>query len=227
MSEHLSDLAFDALATEGRALGSVEQAHLEACAVCRARRLELEQARAEFLARFDVVGLATDALMRSRAVRVPWWRQRWLSVSLAAAAALLLIVLLPLSSSDLHVKGRAPLAEVFVIDGDTRRTMDGAVAPDARLALLISPEGPRHVRILWSSEPKQWTALYPEQGAPAWFLEKPTWLEREVVLDGAPEDEQLGVVACKTTMTHDEAARMAEDEPRSDCEVEWTRIEKR
>lgn len=238
MSEHLSDLVLDALRIGAPPVSGEDRAHLLSCAACRARQQALDEDAANFQQRFDLPGLAADALMRASQpspwrsfswLRFPWLRFRWLRfafVPAAVAAAVLLVVVL--RPPQIRTKGAASAhVEVFVIDGDARRAIDGPVARDARLAVRVVAAGPEHVRILWGSEPDRFDALYPEERAMAWAIEGPSWLEREVVLDGAREPELLGVVACEDEVSHAEALTALAAGAREGCVVETVEVKKR
>lgn len=225
MSEHLSDLALDALrlgqAPEGAA------GHLQGCPRCQARSAELERDALLFRQRFQVEGLAAEALAAaSKAPPIPWWR-RALWPSTGAAAAATLLIALVTAQDNLRTKGGGSEVELFVLSGQTKTLLAGAVDPQAHLALSVRAEGPRQVRVLWSEQPGQWTALAPEAEAPAWQVRGPSWLEREIVLDGAPEPETLGYVVCEATVDHAAAVRMLSEAPRADCQVGTIRILKR
>ena len=83
------------------------------------------------------------------------------------------------------------------------------------------------MRILWGAGPDRWAALYPEEHAPAWSVESPSWLEREVVLDGAQETERLGVVACDGPLSHQDAVEALTRGARGRCELQTIEVEKR
>lgn len=219
MSEHLSDLQLDALR-----ISRGHDVHLDSCPSCQARQTTLDTAAAKFAERFDPVGLAASALSQAETRKNRRYFV-WLA-PLAAAAAVMLVVSLP-QSPELRSKGAGSLVELFVLEGETRLPMNEAVDPRARLAVQLSPSGARETRILWSSAPERWDALYPEQDARAWKIEGPTWLDRQVVLDGAPEDEELGVVACTAPVAHEEAIGMLETSARADCELARVKIRKR
>jgi hypothetical protein len=259
MTAHLDDLSLDALrlarlssapapAEAERARHAAAEAHLASCASCRARAATLETEAAAFAARFDVVGLAAEALGRAEAERTA--RRGWLrglaALSTAATAALGVVLVLrapPDAPEALRPKGgEAALVEVFVLDGGRKAPLEGPVARDAELAVRIVPRTPSvpgapaapspsraHVRIVWRSAPEAWSALYPGPEDAAWQLDGPTWLERRVVLDGAPGPEALGVVACARAMSHAEAVRALADPRagRADCATSLVPITKR
>ena len=215
MSEHLSDLALDALRIQGG-----EDAHLVSCARCQARREALDTDAAAFVRRFSLPGLAADAIAQSE--KKP--RRTWLFVpAILTAAAAMFLVFRP---GTIRTKGPGGV-EVYVLDGDDKQRMGGPVDANARLAIRVSVETARHVRLLWESTPGDFGALYPSVDARAWVLEAPTWLHREVVLDGALGPERLGVVSCEGAIDHPAAAALLRGDSREDCVVEWISILKR
>jgi hypothetical protein len=220
MNAHLSDLQLDALRIERRA-----DAHLDSCPLCQARKSTLDQDAALFAERFNPAGLAASALatFETKPKKRPFFV--WLA-PLAAVAAVAVLFLLPQPPS-LRNKGDAVLAEVFVLEGETRVLLEKPVDPRARLAVRLTAEGPRFARILWSSAPESWDALYPLEDAAAWKIDGATWLDRQVVLDGAPETEALGAVACKEPVTHPEAIGMLTSSAREDCTISTVKVEKR
>ncbi len=223
MSEHLSDLALDALRL-GQAPEAV-QAHLKDCPRCQARSAELERAAALFRERFEVSGLAAEALAAAaKAPSVPWWRRALVPGMAALATTLVVVISL---QDNLRTKGAASEVELFVLSGQSRTLLEAAVDPRAHLALSVTPQGLRNVRILWSERPGQWSALAPEATAPAWEVRGPTWLDREIVLDGATEPETLGYVLCTSAVDHDAAVRMLTDAPRADCRMGMIQVLKR
>lgn len=260
MSAHLDDLSLDALrlarvssapapAEAERAQRAAAEAHLASCASCRARAATLDAEAAAFAARFDVVGLAAEALGRAEAERTS--RRSWFralgALSTAATAALGVVLVLrapPEAPDALRSKGgEAALVEVFVLDGGRKVPLEGPVARDAELAVRVVPRaaadtssarptaaaGRAHVRIVWRSAPEAWSALYPGPEDAAWQLDGPTWLERRVVLDGAPGPEALGVVGCARAVSHAEAVRALADPSarRADCTTSLVPIAKR
>lgn len=257
MSAHLDDLALDTLRLAARAepgqAAAVDHAaaaaHLASCPRCRARAAALEAEATAFAARFDMVGLAAEALGRAEAERTA--RRSWFralgALSTAATAALGMVLVLrapPEVPDALRSKGgEAALVEVFVLDGGRKVPLAGPVARDAELAVRVVPRAAAdassarptpaasraHVRIVWRSAPEAWSALYPGPEDAAWQLEGPTWLERRVVLDGAAQPEALGVVVCARAVSHADAVRaLAEPSARrADCATSLVPITKR
>jgi hypothetical protein len=217
MSEHLSDLALDAIR-----LGRGDRSHLDTCAICQARAAILESEAAKF-ATLDHAALIDDALARPKVQPID---RRSLLVPLAlAAAASLLYVALP--SEGLRPKGAGAKASLHVLVDGGPAAIRGPLGDGDRLALQLAPPSPSLVRILWWSAPDGWRPLYPEQMELAWHIAEPTWLDREVVLDGASGTEAAGVVFCRDPVTHTEARTMLEGAPREDCTIERIEVQKR
>ncbi|MCC7380354.1 MAG: hypothetical protein IT384_00885 [Deltaproteobacteria bacterium] len=222
MSEHLSDLDLDGLRL-GVAGPAVDRAHLDGCLHCRQRSAALAASAEDFARRFEPAGLAADAL--ARAERQP---RRWMLwppvLAGAAVAASLAVVGLQVN---LRSKGAASLLEVYQLEGQERRAIQGPVPKDARLAVRMSAGERRRIRLLWSPAAGKFQALAPaEQEAPLELL-GPTWLDREIALDGAPEPEALIAVACTAPFDHRRALELAAGEDDPDCQVERIEIEKR
>jgi hypothetical protein len=193
MTEHLSDLQLDALR-----LGTAEPgvgAHVEACERCQRRRDALAADAEAFSSRFDPAQLAARTRARaegSRGTRRPgWWAFGGVSMMAAAAAATLLIVA---PGEETRTKGDGARVEIYAPRDDEPRPVGGAVEPGAHLWVRVAVPGPRRVRLLWSPAPGGWTPLFPPARDPAWAVEGPAWLEREVVLDGELATERLGAV---------------------------------
>jgi hypothetical protein len=225
MSEHLSDLVLDALRIGSPEVSAAEREHAAGCPRCQDRGEALAREAAAFTQRFEPAGLAAEALERAarRTSARRWWPALVPVFAAAAAAAIAVVVAKP----ELRSKGDQELVELYVLDGERRELMSGPVAKDARLAVRIAPERPRLVRILWGSAPGRWAALYPQAEAGPWAVLAPSWLEREVILDGAPEPERLAVVACEQTVDHAAAVKMLESKVRSDCTIAEVRVIKR
>ncbi len=203
---HLSDASLDALRVGDPGSAEADRAHLATCAPCRARSEALAAEAAAFHQRFDAAALATELLatparpmpeaavipLRSRATR-------WATATAGALTALAACALLFLApeAPGTRTKGAHTAVELFVLDAtDQPRAVAGAVDPHARLAVRVSPEGPRFVRLLWESEPGRFDPLYPAADAEAWSIAAPTWLPHTIELDGATEPEHLRVIAC-------------------------------
>ena len=224
MNTHASDHQLD-----GLRLGIDDpavRAHLATCPHCQARQATLEADASAFLSTFQLPQLARDAVARVEARRGPLarllaWRPRLVlpaAMTLAASAAALLFALTP--EDHVRAKGGAAQLEAFVLTAEGRAPLAGPVAPDARLAVKVTRAGPRFVRLLWESAPGRWDALYPgEDGAP-WRIDGAAWLEREVVLDGAPAPERLGGVFCEAPVDHAAAVRFLRGEARAGCTLE-------
>lgn len=225
MSEHVSDLELDALRL-GRGSEAVAR-HVEGCARCAARRAELEAAAEDFSARFSPAVLATETLLeverrRGRRRWTGWWGG---AAGLAMAAAVLFTATSP--PDEVRAKGEAARVELFEVRAGTPTITTGPVDARATLRVRVRTEGPRFVRLLWSSTPHAWTALYPGADAPSWPVDGVEWLRREVELDGALETETLGVVFCEGEVSSADAARALEGEVVAGCEAVRRAVEKR
>lgn len=224
MTEHLSDLQLDGIRLTKASPEA--QAHLSSCARCQARQAELTEDQEAFLSRFNPAQLAAQTIQRRDTAHRPGWR-RWswpvLPAGLAVAAALFFVRPQP----ELRTKGDNPSLEVFLVTAAGPTPMRSAVAPNAHLAVRVLTDRPRYVRLLWQSEPKGWQALYPDQGAESWSIKEPTWLAREVVLDGDPQAEALGVVLCASPVGHDEAAERLRRPEQGECTTQVVQITKR
>lgn len=144
-----------------------------------------------------------------------------------AAAGFLLIAVPP---DGVRPKGEDAQLELFLRTEAGVVGVTGAVEADAHLAVRVRPPARRFVRLLWESEPHRWGALYPREGDAAWLVRRATWLEREVVLDGAPEPERLGAVLCEEEVDHGEAVALLmreSGEVRNGCRVEILPVLKR
>lgn len=226
-AEHLSDLELDALRL-GELPGdasALAEAHLGACPACQARRAALDASAADFAQRFVPAALAAETLARAETQR-PWWRQR-LAVWVPAAASAVAAVLLLSPVDAVRTKGAGGAVEVFVLDGDTPRSLSGPVPAGARLAVRVSPgPAPAWARLYWRST-EGVAPLHPAPDAAAWALTTPTWLEREVVLDDAPGPEALVAVLCAAPVSDDEARAVMDDEERAGCRRDVVAITKR
>lgn len=221
MNEHLSDLALDNLRLGGRE----GQAHLEGCALCQARQAELASDADAFEARFVPAQLAADTLAAAEAPsqRRGSFLRLFAVAGTAAAVAALLIVAEP--DDGLRTKGSGALFSLFQrIDGERVR-VEGVVERDARLELRAEAAG--YVRVLWETEAGAWTPLFPSPGGDAWRIEGPSWLPREVVLDGAPATERIGVVVCDTEVGAVEARAVLDGGYRSGCRAQYEELSKR
>lgn len=238
-AEHLSDLELDRL----RISQERPPVHLDSCPRCQGRFEALLKAQDEFRARYSEGALIGDLQQRMDAKKPRRWIALWVP-ALAAAAALAAVVVLVPGPQSIRPKGDGVLLEVFVLQPEGGRApLEGPIAPGSRLAVRLAPKQRSAVRLLWGSEPrstrgasagpgpddrpKVWAALYPDERAPSWMLAEPAWLEREVVLDDAREDEELAVVACTESVDHRGAAAMLDGRVRPDCTIARVRIEKR
>lgn len=246
MSEHLGDLELDLARIDAASLPAQRAAHLEACARCQARGAVLTAEAAQFHERFSLPNLAAEALEQHRVTRASRWRWRWLAPAFATALALATIVVWPRVEPTTRTKGDAQLVEVFVLDGQERRALDGPVPARTQLAVRVTAEGRGFARVAWWSSAR-WTPLYPEADR-SWAVDGPAWLERAIVLDDARGPEALGVIVCAAEISEREALEVLEasepspsdpseaseasgpSEPsgvRADCRRETVRIEKR
>lgn len=227
---HLSDMQLD-LHRLGSAPPEVA-AHLEGCEVCRARAEALATDAADFAARFEPAVLATATLQAVDARP----RRRWFGAlagfgALAAAAGVLLFV--RPDPEIVRAKGAGPAVELFVTEAGEITPVKGAVPADAHLAVRLRPgagaSGAREkqVRLLWSSRPGAWRALYPAAEAPSWSVRGEAFLPREIVLDGAREPERLGVVLCERAVDHAAATAALEGAAEPGCAAETLEITKR
>lgn len=117
-------------------------------------------------------------------------------VALTALAASTFILIAP-HRSDTRIKGAAAAVELFVVDGAGEpRAVSGPIDARAQLAVRVDPGVRHHVRLLWSAAPDEAEALHPAATEAAWMIDAPTWLERRIELDGAPEPERLLAVTC-------------------------------
>lgn len=218
MSEHLSDLALDAIRRGGSREGAE---HVASCPACQARQAALAGEDEAFIRSFVPAQLAVATLARAERRR-PRWRW-WPVVPLAVAAAAAMFVLAPRDT--LRTKGDGAVLAVFLRDGAQTVAVDGPV--DARAHLAVQVKGPGFARVLWSSSPDVWEPLFPTPGASAWAVESSSWLPNEVVLDGAPQDERIGAVVCPEAPAEDAAAAMLAGAEPGECRVQWVTIEKR
>lgn len=229
-AEHWSDLELDRLRIEGRS-DPARARHLEGCAICQARQKGLLDAEDAFRARYAEGALIGELQQRleARRPRRGSWIPALAALAAAAAAVAIAVVISPGIAPDaIRSKGDDELLAIFVLRPDGGRSpLSGPIAPGSRLAVRLAPKQRSAVRLLWSSPPKGWEALYPEERAASWMLAEPAWLEREVVLDEAREDEELAVVACRESVDHRAAAAMLDGKARSDCAIARARIEKR
>jgi len=213
VTEHKSDLELDLLRITGAA-----DVHLSACESCRARARSLEADAAAFLATHDVAALAREAAkvtpLRPRRA-VPVW-----AAAITAMAAMMLLFMAP--DESIRTKGAGPRVELFVMEGGEPRAIRGPVDPRAELAVKLSPTGETFVRVLWASSPEQIDALFPAESSGAWRIDAPAWLDRKIVLDGAPQAERLVAVLCDHDFDH--GAALSEPE---DCEVTSIEVLKR
>ncbi len=219
MTEHLSDLALDAIRRTGATDGAD---HLAGCDACQARQARLTAADEDFAQRFVPAQLAVDTLA---VPSIPKWslRTKFAAVGFALAAAAVAFVVAP--REQLRTKGGDALVTVHVRADGRTTPVRGPVDPRAHLAVQV--KGPGFAQVLWSSRPGAWEPLYPPPGAPAWEVEASDWLPREVVLDGAPEDERLSAVVCPTAPSAADAAEIAGGADPGACRVQWVKIEKR
>lgn len=222
MTEHLSDLQLDAHRL-GRG-DDVVSAHLLACEACRGREGLLSEQAEAFGRRYDPAQLAAATLVKV-APEVRVGRFRIPAVLLAVAAALLLF--LRLEPEAVRKKGDERWLRIHQRGPSGPVALEGSIAAGAKLLLELRPEGPRWVRVYSASGQGDWAALYPEVEGPAWRLEGPTWLDREVVVDDAPGPERLTAIACEGNFGHAEALTMLRTQLRGDCVVEKVVLEKR
>lgn len=222
MIEHLSDLQLDAHRL-GRGDGAVS-AHLVACEACRAREVVLSEQAAAFERRYDPAALAAATLAKA-APQVRVGRFRIPAVLLAAAAALVLF--LRLEPEGVRRKGDERWLRVHQRGPSGPVALEGSIGAGTKLLLQLEPKGPRWVRLFSASGEGALVALYPDSEGPAWRIEGPTWLDREVVVDDAPGPERLTAVACEGNFGHAEALTMLRTRPRGDCVVEKVVLEKR
>jgi hypothetical protein len=147
----------------------------------------------------------------------------------AVAAALIVWLGIPRAADDptLRSKGSGALVELFTLNGDEKTPVTGAIPALSNLAARVAPRALSHVRILWSSTPDRWDALYPDEGEDAWTIAGPSWLDRSIVLDGALQPETLGVVSCAAPVDHAGATALLRGAAREGCRVERMRIDKR
>lgn len=219
MSEHLSDLRLDA-----HRLGALDprsEAHLLACAECQARALHLRRAAEAFAASFDPAALAAAT---PRPVRRRW--VGWATGLLAAAAVALLVVR---SSTDpIRTKGGGGGLRVERRGPNGPEPLKGPIEPGARLVVQASTSRPGYGRLYSATAGGPWLPLYPAPTAPAWRLEGPTWLDREVVIDDAPGRERLALVICPAPFSDPEgqAVLLHTGGPQG-CLVETVTLEKR
>lgn len=219
MTEHLSDLALDALRRTGVTEGAD---HLGTCARCRSRQAALAAEDAVFEARFVPEQLAVDTLAAAERPVRRWWPR----IAVAAAAFAAVVFVVWPRGTDVRTKGAADVVALHVLDGDRRAPVLGPVDPRARLAVQV--RGPGFARVLWGSSPGRWDALFPAADARAWRVEANSWLPNEVVLDGAPETEALAVVVCDEAFSDAVARERLEPNAELDgCRVQRVTIEKR
>lgn len=219
MTEHLSDLALDALRRTGVTEGAD---HLHSCARCRSRQAALAREDEVFEARFVPEQLAVDTLAAAERPVRRWWPR----IAVAAAAFAAVVFVVWPRGTDVRTKGTADVVALHVLDGDRRAPLAGPVDPRARLAVQV--RGPGFARVLWGSAAGRWDALYPPADDPAWRVEADSWLPNVVVLDGAPEAESLAAVVCDEAFSDVVARRRLE--PGADlggCRVQRVTIEKR
>lgn len=222
MTEHLSDLQLDA-----HRLGRADQVvplHLEACTECRERQAFLEAAAQQFAQDFDPARLAAATLSKA-APTVRAGRFRIPAVLLAAAAALLLFV--RLDPEGVRKKGDDRLLRVHQRGPGGPVALEGPISAGTKLLLELHPKGPGWVRLFSASGEGNFVALYPEPTGPAWRLEGPTWLDREVVVDDAPGPERLAAIWCEGEFGQVEALTMLRTQARADCVSMKVVLEKR
>lgn len=222
MTEHLSDLQLDAHRL-GRGDDGVSS-HLLACEACRAREVLLSEQAEAFGRRYDPAQLAAATLEKATP-QVRAGRFRIPAVLLAAAAALVLF--LRLEPEGVRKKGDDRWLRIHQRGPSGPVALEGPISAGAKLLLELRPEGPRWVRLFSASGEGPLVALYPEAEGPAWRLEGPDWLDREVVVDDAPGPERLTAVACEGNFGHTEALTMLRTRVRDDCVVEKVVLEKR
>ncbi|MEO1234537.1 MAG: hypothetical protein AAFZ18_37160 [Myxococcota bacterium] len=219
--EHLSDLILDALR---RGRGDVGRGHLESCPRCQARQAELAEADRAFEARFVPAALATETLTAAQKSRSGW---PWPVPALAAvASAVALLLWLGPETPEVRRKGSQSLFELYVLEGDQRYPAGDAV--DALAHLEVRVRSPGFAQVLWGAADGGWTALFPAPGDAPWSVPVGgASLPREVILDGAPETERIGVVVCTTAMAAREAREVLEGRRRSDCQTDQRELRKR
>jgi hypothetical protein len=156
----------------GAAVEAVD-AHLAACAVCKARSraLDDEQRRFEREISFDRFAAGVERAARSAAVPRRRVRARiWLYPAMAMAAAVALVVTFAArgrSGDANRIKGGAGMTvRVAGATGQRTARTDAAepLAPGERLRIGYQPGGHRYLLSLSIDQHGEVTALYPEQG---------------------------------------------------------------
>lgn len=219
--EHLSNLSLDALR---RGRSEAGRAHLEGCPRCRARQAELAEADRVFEARFVPAALAAEALEAAQAGKGGW---NWpVPAWVAAFGAVALLLWLVPEAKEVRRKGSTELFALYVLEGDRRYPAGDAV--DTRAHLELRVKRPGFAQVLWGAADGHWTSLFPAPGDPPWSVPPGGGsLPRQVILDGAPETERIGVVVCTSAIGEDEARALLEGARRPGCEADARELRKR
>lgn len=207
VASHLIDRYLAGLLDEAES-ASLE-GHVRSCAACRSRLEEARGARAAFLQ-------ANPPEIRARQLLAPGPRPArwgWLApLVLAPALAALLLVLRPWEASrepqpEVLLKGGAlvtfEVQRAGARSGWQGRSGDRLRAGDA-IRIRVDPPGPAHVTVLAVDHAGAVTRLM-DVRAPG-----PTALPRSLVLDDAPEPEQILVVFSEAPVATEELQRMVQ-----------------
>ncbi|MBZ4421329.1 DUF4384 domain-containing protein [Myxococcus sp. RHSTA-1-4] len=204
---HLSSLKLDALALD--ALPARErtdaQAHLDACATCRARAGELAALRSHFTV--NVLPRTAPALRRPPAWASAW---RWWVPALATAAVLLLM-LRPVAGvePEFGVKGGAALQLYAHRDARTWKVEEGeALSPGDQVRFRVDPGGLPYALVVSVDGAGQVNTYHPYGGARSALLPTRGVVEipGSIVLDDARGPERLFALFSREPLAFDAVA---------------------
>lgn len=195
---HISALVLDelALGALGPDAAAQADAHLEACAACRADR-DTAQALREHFTR-EVLARTSPGKRRGwLAPRRARWA--WLAVPVLAAAALALVYLRPAPAPpglapDLAIKGDATWQLFARRDQQTFAVHDGTVlVAGDRVRFVVIPDGARYLLVVSVDGAGAVSTYFPFGGTASASLEPGARLELpdSIVLDSAPGPERV------------------------------------